>query len=210
MACSQSINHFDEQKAEATCQAACAQQPRTTQPFQLSFMLATPTSGTMLSSRTAPKTCRHFVYGPIMPIMHSPCPSQHFLPNPHVVSQTVIPLLSSCAAHCPPFSHFTPSCINNHRTFPNTDRVATTTLSGLYNISMCMVNLDVDKVPCHMCAEPDDSSMLMCEGCNAAVHMSCIGLTTVPASDYYCEHCGETTIPAAPRVCVCHDSVQPG
>ena len=62
-----------------------------------------------------------------------------------------------------------------------------TTFHGFYTLncpqSTCMVNLDVDKtVPCHMCAEPDDTSMLMCEGCNAAFHMSCIALTTVPAS----------------------------
>jgi hypothetical protein len=88
-----------------------------------------------------------------------------------------------------------------------------TTFHGFYMLnrpqSTCMVNLDVDKVPCHMCAEPDDTSMLMREGCNAAFHMSCIGLTTVPASsDYYCEHCGETTIPAALRVCVCHECLR--
>ena len=63
-----------------------------------------------------------------------------------------------------------------------------TTFHGFHMLncpqSTFMKNLDVDKVPCHLCRKPDDEAMLMCEGCNNAVHMSCIGVTKIPTTDY--------------------------
>jgi hypothetical protein len=56
---------------------------------------------------------------------------------------------------------------------------------------------DAESVPedlsCERCGNDDrEAEMLVCEGCNRGFHMSCVGLSAVPAEDYFCSACDET------------------
>ncbi|KAF2232639.1 hypothetical protein EV356DRAFT_568534 [Viridothelium virens] len=46
--------------------------------------------------------------------------------------------------------------------------------------------------PCLVCEEiGDDETLLLCDGCEAACHVSCAGLQRVPRGPWYCDHCQE-------------------
>ncbi|CAE7535847.1 unnamed protein product [Symbiodinium pilosum] len=45
---------------------------------------------------------------------------------------------------------------------------------------------------CQVCGGSQDAeSLLLCDGCDAGYHTFCVGLSAVPAGDWYCERCEE-------------------
>ena len=49
-----------------------------------------------------------------------------------------------------------------------------------------------DEERCCICGRDDegeDDAIVMCDGCNIAVHQTCYGLFRIPAGDWYCEPC---------------------
>lgn len=61
---------------------------------------------------------------------------------------------------------------------------------------------NVDAIVCSVCDEGDkEDELLLCDGCQKAMHASCIGLHGVPHGDWFCKKCqkqGKTAIPVAP------------
>jgi len=54
-------------------------------------------------------------------------------------------------------------------------------------------NEALQKIPCQVCKDPDDSKdeMLLCDkpGCDKGSHVSCAGLQKVPSGKWYCNDC---------------------
>lgn len=54
-------------------------------------------------------------------------------------------------------------------------------------------DLDDDGIVCDVCFSADlgsgDDVIVICEGCDAAAHMSCVSLKKVPKSDWFCHYC---------------------
>ncbi|KAJ5159578.1 uncharacterized protein N7482_006582 [Penicillium canariense] len=47
-----------------------------------------------------------------------------------------------------------------------------------------------DYQPCTICGETDNEDvLLLCDGCDAASHLYCVGLDEIPAGSWYCQQC---------------------
>ena len=47
-----------------------------------------------------------------------------------------------------------------------------------------------DETYCYKCStNTDPQTILLCDGCDAEAHITCLGLSSVPSGDWFCERC---------------------
>jgi NuA3 HAT complex component NTO1 len=67
-----------------------------------------------------------------------------------------------------------------------------------------------DDIRCAICRDgnySDNDHIVLCDGCNIAVHQSCYGIPAVPEGSYYCDKCTaqltDAEVCVVERECVC-------
>jgi len=54
------------------------------------------------------------------------------------------------------------------------------------------VDVDTDTQPCPICGDSDnEEALLLCDGCDVASHIWCVGLDAIPSGAWYCDQCEE-------------------
>eukprot|EP00820_Chromera_velia_P009881 Cvel_21481.t1-p1 / transcript=Cvel_21481.t1 / gene=Cvel_21481 / organism=Chromera_velia_CCMP2878 / gene_product=Protein Jade-3, putative / transcript_product=Protein Jade-3, putative / location=Cvel_scaffold2017:33276-34631(+) / protein_length=205 / sequence_SO=supercontig / SO=protein_coding / is_pseudo=false len=55
-----------------------------------------------------------------------------------------------------------------------------------------LYDMDDDGIRCDVCYtydQPEDDAVVICEGCDVAVHQTCYGVKEVPEGDWFCRYC---------------------